>query len=244
MQRRAARLAQCREPAVRKHSYLGRSKERTKERSSEQAQAALQRHLQEICLGDFDDEGNSLQTSTSGPMSFVRAAFGQVQASKASDRARALAAPSETGKVHIAQAAHRDAQWIPESYAALMHTNDYRERLLDDARRYSPISSVFHMRKLPQTVIVRMLTFPVVWSLVGLYVVIATLTRLAIVDFGDADDFDVGAFDGAEVLVVFMVVFYLGYCYNRYFEMCALKPTPATRDDRRGWVKGGTRVAR
>ena len=131
-------------------------------------------------------------------------------------------APVENVGVQIAQTMHRDAQWIPQSYADLMKTNDYRERLLDDARKYSPISSVFHLRKVPQTVLWRMFAFPIVWALLAVYVVVATLTRTGHIDLGSSDDFDVGAFDGAEVLVVFMVVFYLGYCYNRYFEIYQL----------------------
>jgi predicted membrane chloride channel (bestrophin family) len=113
-----------------------------------------------------------------------------------------------------------------------MKTNDWREQLLDDARRYSPISSVFHLRKLPRTVIYRMFAYPIVWVLISVYAAAATLTRLGIVDLGQLaaeeggiprDEFDsAGVYDGAEVLVVFSVVFYLGYCYNRHFEIYQL----------------------
>ena len=112
-------------------------------------------------------------------------------------------AEEEGISVTVEQNAYRDAQFIPQSYAAIMRANDYRERLLDDARRYSPISSVFHLRKIPQTVVYRMLWYPITWVLVGAYIVLAVLTRLGLVDLGSPDDFDSGAFDGAEVLVTF-----------------------------------------
>ena len=48
-----------------------------------------------------------------------------------------------------------------------------RERLLDDARRYSPISSVFHLNKIRQTVLLRLITFPLVWILVAVYASLA-----------------------------------------------------------------------
>lgn len=112
----------------------------------------------------------------------------------------------------------RDADAVPESYAKLMANNDYRESLLDDARRYSPISSVFHLRKLPQTAIFRLFTYPIVWILVSVYLSLAIMVRHSIIDLGDSED-EASSFDGAEVLVVFVVVFFLQHCYTRHFEI-------------------------
>ena len=144
--------------------------------------------------------------------------WGQRTASKAQP-SLFVQAEDEAAEYGVMQNEHRDAQWVPQSYAELMYRNDYRERLLDDARRYSPISSVFHLNKLPETVLYRMAFFPITWIVVSTYVVLASLTRLGIIDLGDAVEDGSGAFDGAETLVTFMVVFYLGYCYSRHFEI-------------------------
>lgn len=122
-------------------------------------------------------------------------------------------------EVTITQNEYRDASWVPASYSELMKTNDYRELLLDDARRYSPISSVFHLNKIKQTVVYRILFFPLAWILFSTYGVCAALTRYGVIDLGHVDDELEPAFAGAEVLVTFVVVFYLGYCYARYFEI-------------------------
>ena len=87
-------------------------------------------------------------------------------------------------EVSVMQNEYRDAHWIPASYADLMKVNDYRERLLDDARKYSPISSVFHLNKLPETVIARVVTYPITWILVATYVALALLARTDTIDFG------------------------------------------------------------
>jgi len=64
-----------------------------------------------------------------------------------------------------------------------------------------------------------------VWLVVGVYVSCAVLSRTQPLHgyeglFGNVYERD-GAFSGASVLVTFMVVFYLGYCYNRHFEQYA-----------------------
>ena len=130
-----------------------------------------------------------------------------------------VAADAEDAEVTVMQNEYRDAQWVPQSYAELMETNDMRERLLDDARKYSPISSVFHLNKIPQTVVWRMMTFPLVWIIVSVYLSLALLTRNAIIHLGEWADFSELTYDGADMLITFMVVFYLGYCYDRHFEI-------------------------
>lgn len=130
-----------------------------------------------------------------------------------------VAAAEEDAEILVTGNDYRDAQWIPQTYKELMRTNDWRERLLDDARRFSPISSVFHLSKLKQTVIMRMLYIPMVWIVIATYAAVAALTRTGHISLAVLEDFSSGSFEGAEVLVVFMVVFYLGYCYNRHFEI-------------------------
>ena len=108
----------------------------------------------------------------------------------------------------------RDTKRMPRTYKDTMKVADARDRLLSDARRYSPISLVLMLNKLPQTVIVRLACFPVVWILVVTYALVATLCRMGLVELGEPDPY---MYNGGSVLVTFMVVFYLGYCYNRHF---------------------------
>ena len=125
----------------------------------------------------------------------------------------------EQDQVVITQNEYRDAGWVPSTYSELMRKNDEREALLDDARRYSPLTSVFHLQKLPQTVLWRMLCFPMTWTLFVVYLTVALLTRYGVLSLGSHMDLMTEAFSGADVLVTFMVVFYLGYCYTRHFEI-------------------------
>lgn len=128
-------------------------------------------------------------------------------------------------EVTITQNEHRDASWVPASYAELMKTNDGREALLDDARRFSPLDSVFHLNKFFSTVLYRMIFFPLTWTLFGTYALVASLTRNGVIALGSDDELNTEAYAGADVLVTFAVVFYLGYCYSRYFEIYGLAST-------------------
>jgi len=102
-----------------------------------------------------------------------------------------------------------------------MKVAETREKLLDDARRYSPISLVLAFNKLPQTVLVRIIWFPITWIILVTYVTVASLTRSGYIDLKGQDSTadHVSAYNGASVMVTFMVVFYLGYCYNRHWQI-------------------------
>ena len=116
----------------------------------------------------------------------------------------------------------RDTSYIPRTYRDTMKLADARDALLSDARRYSPISLVLNLCKLPQTVLARIIWFPIVWILLATYAIVATLTRLGHLTLGVAGEGaneNVNAYDGASVLVTFMVVFYVGYCYSRHFQI-------------------------
>ena len=128
------------------------------------------------------------------------------------------------------------AERVPKTYRDTMKINGVREAVLNDARRLSPISAVLHANKLKNSIVPRLFSYVIVWIVVGIYAGCATLARLR--DrygeffggdpFGDAGMRE-GAYEGASVLVTFMVVFYLGYCYSRYFEQyAALRDAMAT----------------
>lgn len=78
------------------------------------------------------------------------------------------------------------------------------------------VSLVLALNKLPQTVFARLIWFPIFWILLATYAAIATLSRTGVIDLGEPIP---SAFDGASVLVTFMVIFFVGYCYNRH--LCA-----------------------
>ena len=76
--------------------------------------------------------------------------------------------------------------------------------------------------KLGQTVLLPILFHPVPWLILITYGTTAALTRHGTLVF-DQDDLEDGrnAFDGSGILITFMIVFYVGYCYNRYSSMFA-----------------------
>ena len=77
---------------------------------------------------------------------------------------------------------------------------------------YSRADSIARMAALPRTVIPRIATHALTWLVFGVYAGSATTCRLG-VDFGVRD---LTSFDSSNTLVTFMIVFYVGYCYNRY----------------------------
>ena len=107
----------------------------------------------------------------------------------------------------------RDALRIPRAYKDTMKVAGERERLLRDARRYSPISLVLAFWKIPQTVLVRLVRFPIVWILVGVYAALAALTRTGAIDLGLVDSNEIEG--SASVLVTFVVVFFVTFCCAR-----------------------------
>lgn len=113
---------------------------------------------------------------------------------------------------------------VPKTFADTMKLNAMRESVLQDARRLSPISAVMHASKLRISIVPRLFSYQIVWVVLVVYVACATFARSGLADggnvFGDMEE-QIGAFDGASVLVTFMVVFYLGYCYSRHFEQYA-----------------------
>jgi hypothetical protein len=117
---------------------------------------------------------------------------------------------TEDGKVQ-----DRDALFVPSAYKDVMKVAAERDALLRDARRYSPISLVLALNKLPQTIFARLVHFPIIWILFGTYGSVAALTRLGYIDLGDVDNAEIEG--SSSVLVTFVVVFFVTFCYNRYF---------------------------
>ena len=139
---------------------------------------------------------------------------------KSISRSRSRANFDTVKSVSNGQIRDRDALQIPRAYKDTMKVAHMRERLLADARRYSPISLVLNLQKLPQTIFSRLIFFPIVWILMLTYAAVAVLTRMGYIDIaayvGDSEE-GLDHMGSASVLVTFVVVFFVTFCYNRYF---------------------------
>ena len=101
---------------------------------------------------------------------------------------------------------------VASSYAAISQDDRERKKLLKLSRETSPISTITRLDKISRTVLPRLLKQPVQWAVIAVYAASATTARLG-VDIGLVDGKD---FNGAGTMVTFMIIFYVGYCYNRY----------------------------
>ena len=90
----------------------------------------------------------------------------------------------------------------------------HRKKLLRYARLASLPTLFFRIDKLPHTVIPRILRSPLVYVVVFAYIAAAALARTGSWSF----EYDANALSGAGLLISFMIVFYVGYCYNRHFQ--------------------------
>ena len=98
------------------------------------------------------------------------------------------------------------------SFEDVVKADMERKALLSLARDISPIDSIARLSALPRTVIPRILSHYLTWLVVLIYIVASVICRIG-VDFGDLD---LTAFDSSNTLITFMIIFYVGYCYNRY----------------------------
>ena len=101
-------------------------------------------------------------------------------------------------------------------YKTLRRNDLNRRHLMSLTRGMSPIETVGKFRMLPRTVLARLIKSWVTWLILFIYGGAAAGTRSG-VNFGELD---LTAFDGGGTIVTFMVIFYIGYCYNRYTVSC------------------------
>ena len=98
-------------------------------------------------------------------------------------------------------------------------TSVARLRMYFDEARYrtlSPIDTILRFHKLHHTVLLAILRHPVTWLVMGTFVTSAYMARNGV---WDADALDQTSFEGADLLVTFMIIFYVGYCYGRFSDM-------------------------
>lgn len=104
---------------------------------------------------------------------------------------------------------------VPRNYRETQQLDSLRKSLLNDARRLGSIDTVFRLDKLSQTVLMRLPLHPITYVVLSMHAASAALTRYEYLQPIESSDI----FDGAGVLVTFMIVFYVGYCYNRFEAM-------------------------
>ena len=93
---------------------------------------------------------------------------------------------------------------VPKDYGAVKKADERRVKLLADARLLSPVNTVLRADKLGQTVIATIVLEPVTWFVFACYFTTAALTRYEVISFSDRED---EAFEGAGMLITFMIVF-------------------------------------
>ena len=108
----------------------------------------------------------------------------------------------------------RDATYRA-TFQDTIELDQHRRLLLRYARLASLPTLFFRIDKLPHTVVPRILRSPLVYVVVFAYIAAAALARTGSWTYAH----DGHALSGAGLLISFMIVFYVGYCYSRYMDM-------------------------
>ena len=101
---------------------------------------------------------------------------------------------------------------VPRDYRETQARDQVRRALLNDARTHGSIDTVLRLDKLHQTVIARLPLHPVTYLVLGTYAASAALTYAGKLSPIQTPDY----YDDFGMLVTFMIVFYVGYCYGRF----------------------------
>ena len=117
-----------------------------------------------------------------------------------------------------ASSSKRDTKSCPKSFLETVIVDEKRKILLQEARQAGP-SSAFRCSYLKNTVVPRVVQCPLTWLTFAVFVTSATLVRSGWWDTSNVslDDFES---QGMTTLVTFLVVFYVGYCYDRHYQQC------------------------
>ena len=73
-------------------------------------------------------------------------------------------------------------------------------------------------KRILSTVVPRLIIAPTTLLTIASFGVAAFLARSGVIGLA-VEDYDESAMDGASVLISFLISFYLGYCYNRYYAI-------------------------
>ena len=91
--------------------------------------------------------------------------------------------------------------------------NEKRKTLLSLARNTTPIDTVTRLGLVGRTVLPRLARHPLFWCVVATFGGSAAASRLGY--HGDVEEV-AGMLEGGGTFVAFMIIFYVGYCYERY----------------------------
>ena len=112
----------------------------------------------------------------------------------------------------------REAEAAP-SHTVLREDDKIRLELLALSRETSPVATVLKLHMIKRTILPKLLTQPTQWVVLLVYAATAIVARTTDA-IGDVSE-SASSFANAGVMVTFMVIFYVGYCYNRqqmYFK--------------------------
>jgi len=109
---------------------------------------------------------------------------------------------------------------VAHGFADLERDDAARMRMLALSRDTDLVfgSEMFDPTALLSTVLPSLMVAPPTLLSVCSYAVGCSLARTGVLEFA-RDDFDTNALTGASVLVSFLIAFYLGYCYDRYYRI-------------------------
>ena len=120
-------------------------------------------------------------------------------------------------RVNLAGNYHDHRRGPPQDYPAIQRLDQKRINNMAEARSHSPLSLAWRLDKIGITIIPRIVWRLAFWLVVGAYMGFTLVSRFAfhLVSFTDEDR---TVFEGANLMISFMIVFYTGYCYNRFSE--------------------------
>ena len=127
----------------------------------------------------------------------------------------------DLGTFDVPSDAKQQAAEAATSHTALRKDDKVRLQLLRVSRETSPVGTVLRLDLLYSTVIAKLLAQPTQWFVLIVYGVTAILARVGWLDHtseGRPTDAIVSlssTFASASTMVTFMIIFYVGYCYNR-----------------------------
>ena len=126
---------------------------------------------------------------------------------------------TKSAEQQLVENADRDTRNVPREYQDTVKLDCHRKELLRHARSYAPHDAIFKwraLRLLRYSIVPRLLTFRLVWLVYVTFAATATLARTGVWVPARlpaaTDGFDAS---GASMMISFMIVFYVGYCYSR-----------------------------
>ena len=107
-----------------------------------------------------------------------------------------------------------DSKKVDSDYESMKDTDKKRLKLLHDIRGIAPGWLVFSRNDIRNTALPRIAANPTSWIALILFVIAAVLRRRDVW----VTTHNPAAVQGSSLLMTFIIVFFLGYCYNRHYS--------------------------